>query len=42
MLFRIPETLKIYGHDRIVIVGENGTGKTTLLKLIHHSGGNVQ
>ncbi len=33
-LYMILEELKIFGKDRIVIVGENGSGKTTLLDVL--------
>lgn len=41
-LFEIAEPLNLQVKDRIVIVGKNWSGKTTLLKILHQSSMDIQ
>jgi len=41
-LFQIQENLHLTGHDRIVIVGENWSGKTTLLKILQDNWNGIE
>lgn len=42
MMFQISENLSIYGQNRVVIVGKNGDGKTTLLNVLRQSTSDMQ